>query len=202
MRADRHRMPSLALLPTHPNTNMLTNPNQAGANGAQQAGSWACRETFVAVIIGNAPMIYPLFRRMARRAGCYITTTYGGAGGATSQSYPLSEGDGKHGSHEHTSTMQSKKKRFRHPLSIPDTQLNFTVHEEAEDLGESGFQTQAQTLTRASAEGDKRKRGSALGMGREWERLSGEDGEDREGITVVRETIVKSKDREGRESYL
>ncbi|KAH7047568.1 hypothetical protein B0J12DRAFT_711502 [Macrophomina phaseolina] len=32
-------------------------------NGAQAAGSWACRETFVAVVIGNAPMIYPLFRR-------------------------------------------------------------------------------------------------------------------------------------------
>ncbi|KAF2133689.1 hypothetical protein P153DRAFT_419597 [Dothidotthia symphoricarpi CBS 119687] len=31
--------------------------------GAEAAGSWACRETFVAVIIGNIPMIYPLFRR-------------------------------------------------------------------------------------------------------------------------------------------
>lgn len=34
--------------------------------GAQQAGSWAVRETFVAVIIGNIPMIYPLFRRTFR----------------------------------------------------------------------------------------------------------------------------------------
>lgn len=32
-------------------------------NGAQAAGSWACRETFVAVVIGNVPMIYPLTRR-------------------------------------------------------------------------------------------------------------------------------------------
>lgn len=32
-------------------------------NGALAAGSWACRETFVAVIIGNIPMIYPLFMR-------------------------------------------------------------------------------------------------------------------------------------------
>jgi hypothetical protein len=32
-------------------------------NGAQAAGSWACRETFVAVVIGNIPMIYPLTRR-------------------------------------------------------------------------------------------------------------------------------------------
>jgi hypothetical protein len=35
--------------------------------GAQQAGSWAVRETFVAVIIGNIPMIYPLFRRATRQ---------------------------------------------------------------------------------------------------------------------------------------
>ncbi|KZM23365.1 hypothetical protein ST47_g5499 [Ascochyta rabiei] len=32
-------------------------------NGAQAAGSWACRETFVAVVIGNVPLIYPLTRR-------------------------------------------------------------------------------------------------------------------------------------------
>ncbi|KAL1641261.1 hypothetical protein SLS58_006163 [Diplodia intermedia] len=37
-------------------------------NGAQAAGSWACRETFVAVVIGNAPMIYPLFRRGVEKA--------------------------------------------------------------------------------------------------------------------------------------
>lgn len=35
----------------------------AGANGAQQAGSWAVRETFVAVVIGNIPMIQPLLTR-------------------------------------------------------------------------------------------------------------------------------------------
>lgn len=34
--------------------------------GAQQAGSWAVRETFVAVIIGNIPMIYPAARRAIR----------------------------------------------------------------------------------------------------------------------------------------
>lgn len=32
-------------------------------NGAQAAGSWACRETFVAVVIGNVPMVYQLTRR-------------------------------------------------------------------------------------------------------------------------------------------
>ncbi|RAH70211.1 uncharacterized protein BO66DRAFT_392013 [Aspergillus aculeatinus CBS 121060] len=98
----------------------------AGANGASQAGSWACRETFVAVLIGNLPMIYPVCRRMVKRAGSYwsshsfnakggSTTTGPGPGGS---GYPLSAG-------EHPSLSahsQSRKKKFRHPLSLPDTQ--------------------------------------------------------------------------------
>ncbi|PYH94076.1 hypothetical protein BO71DRAFT_380321 [Aspergillus ellipticus CBS 707.79] len=92
----------------------------AGANGASQAGSWACRETFVAVVIGNAPMIYPLCRRLARRAGWYVSTR---GGASTSQSYPLSEGEGLGGSSTGSGMGRSreKKRRFRHPLSLPDT---------------------------------------------------------------------------------
>jgi hypothetical protein len=35
-------------------------------NGAQQAGSWAVRETFVAVITSNLPMIFPLVNRWGK----------------------------------------------------------------------------------------------------------------------------------------
>ncbi|OJJ96245.1 hypothetical protein ASPACDRAFT_125809 [Aspergillus aculeatus ATCC 16872] len=94
----------------------------AGANGASQAGSWACRETFVAVIIGNLPMIYPVCRRMVKRAGTYWSSqSFNAKGGSTTtglggSGYPLSEG-------EHQSAhSQSRKKKFRHPLSLPDTQ--------------------------------------------------------------------------------
>ncbi|CAK7216060.1 hypothetical protein SBRCBS47491_002703 [Sporothrix bragantina] len=38
---------------------IVTNP----VTGAQEAGSWACRETFVAVVTSNLPMIFPLIRR-------------------------------------------------------------------------------------------------------------------------------------------
>ena len=31
--------------------------------GAQAAGAWAVRETFISVVIGNMPMIYPLLRK-------------------------------------------------------------------------------------------------------------------------------------------
>lgn len=42
---------------------ILSNP----ATGAQQAGNWAVRESFVAVVIGNLPMIYPVLHRGVRR---------------------------------------------------------------------------------------------------------------------------------------
>ncbi|KAK8002222.1 sugar transporter [Apiospora arundinis] len=37
---------------------IITNP----VTGAQQAGSWAVRETFVAVITTNLPLVFPMFR--------------------------------------------------------------------------------------------------------------------------------------------
>ncbi|KAL5341524.1 hypothetical protein BJX70DRAFT_359038 [Aspergillus crustosus] len=89
----------------------------AGANGAQQAGSWACRETFVAVIIGNAPMIYPLLRRTAKRAGLYMSTRTRTR--SRSQSHPLSDGEELKNK---SLSMYSKKRRFRHPLSLPESQ--------------------------------------------------------------------------------
>ncbi|KAJ5203636.1 uncharacterized protein N7498_004515 [Penicillium cinerascens] len=110
----------------------------AGANGAEQAGSWACRETFVAVVIGNVPMIYPLFRRLARRAGLYMTTK---SGSQSYPAYPLSDGDG---------SGYPKRKKFLHPLSLPaDSQWN-TVSDEQMILPTS--RQQAPTCT--AGEGD------------------------------------------------
>ena len=42
---------------------------QAGANGAQEAGSWAVRESFVADVVSNLPMIQPLFISAAKKLG-------------------------------------------------------------------------------------------------------------------------------------
>jgi len=41
---------------------ILTDP----INGAQQAGSWAVRETFVAVVTSNLPMVFPLVHRWGK----------------------------------------------------------------------------------------------------------------------------------------
>ncbi|KAJ4984890.1 hypothetical protein SVAN01_09584 [Stagonosporopsis vannaccii] len=54
-------------------------------NGAQAAGSWACRETFVAVVIGNIPMIYPLTRRGVEKV-------YSMAGGSKDEQRSRSNG--------------------------------------------------------------------------------------------------------------
>ncbi|KAJ9314340.1 hypothetical protein DTO271D3_5317 [Paecilomyces variotii] len=78
----------------------------AGANGAEQAGSWACRETFVAVIIGNVPMIYPLFRRILRRIGILPSESQ----------YAISDQPNTPGN-----SSGYKRRIYQHPLSVPET---------------------------------------------------------------------------------
>ncbi len=46
----------------------------AGPNGAQQAGSWAVRETFVAVVVSNMPIIYSLVRGLFKSLSEYSIT--------------------------------------------------------------------------------------------------------------------------------
>ncbi|KAL0931393.1 uncharacterized protein CTRU02_214128 [Colletotrichum truncatum] len=45
-------------------------------NGAQQAGSWAVRETFVAIVTTNLPMIFPLLRKWFSPVFGTITSTF------------------------------------------------------------------------------------------------------------------------------
>ncbi|KAJ5325928.1 hypothetical protein MYU51_000995 [Penicillium brevicompactum] len=136
----------------------------AGANGAQQAGSWACRETFVAVVIGNVPMIYPLFRRVARRAGLYITSR---SGSESYPAYPLSgeNADGEYG---------RRRRKFHHPLSIPETQWNTTMSDEQMILPTS--RQEPPTCTAGERDWDANSQGS-------------------QGIKVVHETIVHSAEK-------
>ncbi|KOS46296.1 hypothetical protein ACN38_g2781 [Penicillium nordicum] len=142
----------------------------AGANGAQQAGSWACRETFVAVVIGNIPMIYPLVRRFTRRAGLYISSR---GGSESYPGYPLSDADADTGGGGY-----SRRKKFRHPLSIPgDTQWN-TTSDEQMILPTS----RQQPPTCTAGDGD-------------WESHSQSS---QNGIKVVHETIIHSSEKSPR----
>ncbi|KAJ6179944.1 hypothetical protein N7519_010405 [Penicillium mononematosum] len=142
----------------------------AGANGAQQAGSWACRETFVAVIIGNVPMIYPLVRRFTRRAGLYISSRGGSQSYPGYPAYPLSDADADTGG----GGGYAKRKKFRHPLSIPDTQWN-TISDEQMILPTS--RQQPPTCTAGDGDWDSRSQGS------------------QGGIKVVHETIIQSTEK-------
>ncbi|CAG8918450.1 unnamed protein product [Penicillium salamii] len=136
----------------------------AGANGAQQAGSWACRETFVAVVIGNVPMIYPMFRRVARRAGLYITSR---SGSESYPVYPLSDEntDGGYG---------RRRRKFHHPLSLPETHWINTVSDEQMILPTS--RQAPPTCTAGERDWDANSQGS-------------------QGIKVVHETIVHSAEK-------
>ncbi|KAJ5887408.1 hypothetical protein N7495_007449 [Penicillium taxi] len=140
----------------------------AGANGAEQAGSWACRETFVAVLIGNIPMIYPLFRRLVRRTGLYLTTKTGQTYPAypAYPAYPLSEGE---------NSGYARRKKFLHPLSLPaDTQWN-TIDEQ---MILPTSRQQPPTCTAGEGSWDTRSQSSHNG-----------------GIKVVHETIVQSAEK-------
>lgn len=110
-------------------------------------------------------MIYPLMRRVTRRAGIYISTRGG------SESYPgyqLSEGDTGGG-------VSSRRKRFRHPLSIPaDTQWNMTSDEQ---MILPTSRQQPATCTAGDNDWDAHSQGS------------------QSGIKVVHETIIHSTDK-------
>ena len=81
---------------------------QSGPQGAQQAGSWSCRESFIAVCVSNIPVIYPSVARLYHRMG--FSSTHSKSSGA-GKSYRL--GPTKEGGHRKTKKLS--------PYSIPDT---------------------------------------------------------------------------------
>lgn len=114
-------------------------------------------------------MIYPLFRRAARRAGLYVTAKSGES--QSYHAYPLSDGD--------ASGYAKRSKKYRHPLSIPgDTQWN-TISDEQMILPTS--RQQPPTCTGGEADWETRSHASHNG-----------------GIKVIHETIVHSAEKEQR----
>ncbi|KAJ5773854.1 hypothetical protein N7457_008750 [Penicillium paradoxum] len=56
-------------------------------NGALEGSKWACRETFVSIIVSNLPIIQPIIRKGCRKIGLSHLFS---SSGKQSQSYPLS----------------------------------------------------------------------------------------------------------------
>ncbi|KAH8655343.1 hypothetical protein BX600DRAFT_439856 [Xylariales sp. PMI_506] len=73
--------------------NVLTESNlKSGPEGAVSGSQWACRETFVAIVVANLPILQPLIRRGANKIGLstlFSRTTKMG------QSHPLESNEAK-----------------------------------------------------------------------------------------------------------
>ncbi|KAL8948264.1 MAG: hypothetical protein Q9222_005535 [Ikaeria aurantiellina] len=81
----------------------------SGVNGPQQAGEWSIRESFIAVVVGNLPMLYTLWQRLQQIG----PTSWRGS--SDKRSYPM--GSYRTGG---SSKMGKKAKKFQHPLSMPN----------------------------------------------------------------------------------
>lgn len=114
-------------------------------------------------------MIYPVVRRVARQANGYLTSP---RGTDNSLSYPLSEDQ------NHTDkSNQSRRKKFRHPLSITgDSQWVNTVDNDEQMI----LPTSRQHPPTCSSEPQLT----------DWDTTSQRS---HDGIKVVHETILQSK---------
>lgn len=91
----------------------------AGPAGAQQAGEWSCRESFLAVFVSNVPVVFPQLRRIYLEATGQMTT-------ASTES-KLKSSSFKLGN---LTSSSRRNRKFKHPLSIPDdTIMNQTQFE-------------------------------------------------------------------------
>ncbi|KAJ5379165.1 hypothetical protein N7509_012284 [Penicillium cosmopolitanum] len=60
----------------------------SGPNGAASGSQWACRETFVSIIVSNLPIIQPLLRKGFKKIG--LASFFSSSNKPSGQSYPLS----------------------------------------------------------------------------------------------------------------
>ncbi|PNH45141.1 hypothetical protein VD0004_g2640 [Verticillium dahliae] len=89
----------------------------SGPEGAVSGSSWACRETFVAIVVTNLPIIQPLIRKAANKIG--LSTLFTRSSPTAAESYQLdSNPAGTNGCGSHFNTRREKG-AAPHPLSIP-----------------------------------------------------------------------------------
>ncbi|KAL8732281.1 MAG: hypothetical protein Q9166_002853 [cf. Caloplaca sp. 2 TL-2023] len=85
-------------------------PLPSGVNGPMQAGEWSIRESFIAVVVGNLPMLYTLYQRIRQ----YGTNSFNRSN--DKRSYPL----GSYRTGGSSRLGARKVKKFQHPLSMPN----------------------------------------------------------------------------------
>ncbi|KAJ5770889.1 uncharacterized protein N7511_002940 [Penicillium nucicola] len=60
----------------------------SGPDGASAGSKWACRETFVSIVVSNLPIIQPLLRKGFKKIG--LSQLFSSSGKQSGQTYPLS----------------------------------------------------------------------------------------------------------------
>ncbi|KAJ5622430.1 hypothetical protein N7528_005662 [Penicillium herquei] len=60
----------------------------AGMDGAAAGSKWACRETFVSIVVSNLPIIQPLIRKGFKKIG--LSQLFSSSGKQSGHTYPLS----------------------------------------------------------------------------------------------------------------
>lgn len=115
---------------------------KGGIEGPQRAGEWSCRESFVAVVVTNLPVLTPLIQRGVRRA----RIGYSGYSGSRSAGTP---GVSKGSNHFQLTTIGGKgrkKAAFKHPLSLPGETF-YDQYGSEEEIVEGGQKPASATNT-------------------------------------------------------
>ena len=95
----------------------------AGAKSAQQAGSWAVRETFVAVVVSNMPIIYSLLRGIFKSLSEYSISINKRSTANSSNHVRLGDYGGSH-------DRAARSGRSRDPYPLTSTSLEHIVPED------------------------------------------------------------------------
>lgn len=141
-----------------------------GPTEPSESGQWSVRESFLAVLVSNAPMVFPLVKRWSCAAMGIVSTTRKNSKG----SFPLDDFSKSRQSKrtvERSHERTSREHRIMHPLSIPnDTAWGsddaiITVNKETnENLqeDESGA-TALEVVSETSVESFAKERRSQMG---------------------------------------
>jgi len=146
----------------------FTNKYQAGPNGAVAGSQWACRETFVAIIVTNLPIIQPLIRKGASMIGLSVLFSRGTKSASQSHQLRSSEMGGSR-----FNTSRRRGPGSSHPLAtVPQTTAwasdEHILPEAGKPAGAGGGIVVAQEISvqsEATTEGDRGRRGPE---GNDW----------------------------------
>ncbi|KAL4980452.1 hypothetical protein BDW66DRAFT_166562 [Aspergillus desertorum] len=155
----------------------------AGADGAIEGSKWACRESFVSIVVSNLPILQPLIRRGASKIG--LSGLFSNSGGKGS-SYKYGGGRGRGA---------SRRREGDYPLtSVTGTATGTrtgTGTETAMGMGKPKAERKRDRLRHFGSVHQTET------MGSDEEVLVGGGMKDKGQITVTHETVIEREEAEG-----